>query len=267
MISKVNTKYTSNLKRAGAAIEDSLELLRHWRDDIPDLEMRKTLVLENVLGKKSYRRRKDFLDFIFHPRYIKAYPEGHWKYLQLLEKEGVQFEVLKQLMYFYTALNEPFIPLVINNYILPRYADGILEVSYQGTKDFLRNAITSELVDVNWTDSVLSGVTSGLLNALAGFGILQGKARRSISHELIQLPVFYYIAFFIHKVEGIAGEKLIKHDYWNLFLLNEVEKKHLLVEAHMQKLLWYEELGNIFKIDFKEQTFEEVANVIIERTT
>ena len=259
-------QYNSNLKRAGAAIEDSLELLRHWNDDIPSLELRKKLVLENILGKKSYRRRKDFLDFIFYPRYVNAYPKGHWKYLKQLDNSDISTEVMKQLLYFYTALNEPFIPFFIDNYIMPRFSEGILEVTYDGTKDFLRNSIADGTVNVKWTTNVLSGVASGLLNALAGFGILQGKVKRSIAPSLIQLPVFYFIAFFIQQ-EGFTGEKLVKHKYWNLFLLNDVEKKHLFFEAHMQKYLWYEEIGHIYKIEFKEKTFKEVTDVIIKRTT
>lgn len=261
-----NIKFTSNLKRAGAAIEDSLELLRNWNDDIPSLDMRKKLVLENVLGKKSYRRRKDFLDFIFYPRYVNAYPEGHWKYLQKLEKANIPSEVMRQLLYFYTALNEPFIPLFINNYILPRFSDGILDVSYDGTRDFIRNSIANGTISVKWTDNVLNGVASGLLNALTGFNILQGKVKRSIAPSFIQLPVFYYIAFFIYQ-EGFVSEKLVKHNYWNLFLLNDVEKKHLFFEAHLQKYLWFEEIGNIYKIEFKEKNFEEITDVIIKRTT
>jgi hypothetical protein len=266
MNNRPNIKYTSNLKRAGAAIEDSMELLRNWTDDIPSLELRKKLVFENVLGKKSYRRRKDFLDFIFYPRYINSYPKGHWRYLQKLEKAGVPSEIMKQLLYFYASLNEPFIPLFINNFIIPRFSEGILEVSYNGTKDFIRNSIADGTVNVNWTKNVLSGVASGLLNALAGFGILQGKVKRSLSPTLIQLPVFFYIAFFIHQ-EGCSGLKLIKHKYWDLFLLNDVEQKHLFFEAHLQKYLWYEEIGNIYKIEFKEKTFDEVTDVIIKRTT
>lgn len=259
-------KYTSNLKRAGAAIEDSLELLRHWTDEIPELELRKKLVLENVLAKKSYRRRKDFLDFIFLPRYIRAYPEGHWKYLQILDKVNIPYEVLTQLLYFYTALNEPFIPYFINNYLLPRYEQGIFDVTTNGTSNFIRDAIHSGDINVKWTESVLSGVVTGLLNALAGFGILQGKVKRTIAPTFIQLPAFYYISFFIHS-EGFSGEKILKHDYWKFFLLNEIELRHLFLEAHQQKYLWYEEISNIFKVSFFEHSFEEVVNVIIKRTT
>jgi hypothetical protein len=261
-----NFKFTSNLKRAGAAIEDSLELLRNWNNDVPSLDLRKRLVLENVLGKKSFRRRKDFLDFIFYPRYVNSYPKGHWKYLQQFDKADIPSEILKQFLYFYTSINEPFIPFFMNNYIMPRFSDGILEVTYDGTKDFIRNSIKHGLINVKWTDNVLNGVASGLLNALAGFGVLQGKVKRSIAPSLVQLPVFYYVAFFISQ-EGFTGEKLIKHDYWNLFLLNDVEKKHLFFEAHSQKYLWFEEIGNIYRIEFKEKTFEEVTDVIIKRTT
>ena len=37
------------------------------------------------------------------------------------------------------------------------------------------------------------------------------------------------------------------------------------MEAHQQKYLHYEEAGDIVRIDFFYNTFEELVNVIIER--
>lgn len=261
-----STKFTSNLKRAGAAIDDTIELLRHWTDEIPDLEMRNKLIKENVLGKKSYRRRKDFTEFIFLPRYVRGYPEKHWIYLQQLVMEAVPQKFIKQLLYFYTALNEPFVPLIIKEFILPHYQDGQIEFTSKDVKSLILRKIKDGIIDVDWTDSVLDGVVQGLLNVLTEFGILKGKVNRVIQPDLIHLPVFYYIVFFIHS-EGYGGKAILEHEYWNLFLLNDIELKHLITEAHLNKYLYYEETGSIVNINFKENTFEEVVNVIVERTT
>lgn len=265
-LTSVNKKFTSNLKRAGAAIDDTIELLRHWTDEIPDRELRNKLIMENVLGKKSYRRRKDFTEFIFLPRYVRGYPENHWMFLQRLVLAEVPQKFIKQLLYFYTALNEPFVPLIIKEFILPRYQDGQIEFTSQDVKDLILRKIKDGTVEVNWTDNVLSGSVQGLLNVLTEFGILKGRVNKVIQPDLIHLPVFYYIAFFIHN-EGFGGKVILENEYWNLFLLNGIEIKHLITEAHLNKYLYYEETGSIVNINFKENTFEEVVNVVIERTT
>jgi len=265
-LNQQSRKFTSNLKRAGAAIDDTIELLRHWTDEIPDLEMRNKLIKENVLGKKSYRRRKDFTEFIFLPRYVRGYPEKHWVYLQRLVLNGVPQKFIEQLLYFYTALNEPFVSLIIKEFILPRYRDGQIEFTSQEVRNLIIRKIKDGTIDVNWTDNVLDGVVQGLLNVLTEFGILKGKVNRVIQPDLIHLPVFYYIAFFIH-AEGYGGKSILEHEYWKWFLLNDIEIKHLITEAHLNKYLYYEETGSIVNINFKENTFEEVVDVIIERTT
>ena len=228
--------------------------------------MKKELIENNILGKKSLKWRKDIIGYVFMPRYVKGYPGGQWKHLQKLEIAGVTNGILKQLLYFYTALNEPLVPHFIKGYLLPRYERGVLEIPKKAAVDYIRGEIEKGKIPVKWTDNVLDGVVTGLLSVLSGFGILRGRSRKVLEPAFIQLPVFYYIAFFIHQ-EGFAGENIMQHEYWKLFLLNDVEIRHLMYEAHQHKYLWYEELGKMYKISFNENSFEEVVDVIIERTT
>ena len=257
-------KYTSNLQKAGAAVEDVKILLKNWKNDVLQREIVKELVAKNILGKKSRKRTTDVIRYIFLPRYVNGYPEGHWIFLKKLIKANVSRNILRQILYFYCALNEPLIKDFIKKFLLPRYKKGILEVDSQDICSFINHGIEDKSISVKWSESVSKRVASGLFAALKEFGILEGGRRRKISPKFIPLTVFIYIALFISK-EGTVGKKIIHHDYWNLFLLNQVEITHLFMEAHQQKYLHYEEVGDIVRIDFFYNTFEELVNVIIER--
>ena len=257
-------KYTSNLQKAGAAVEDVKILLKNWKNDVLQREIVKELVAKNILGKKSRKRTTDVIRYIFLPRYVNGYPKGHWIFLKKLIKANVSRDILRPILYFYYALNEPLIKDFVEKVLLPRYKKGILEVDSQDVCSFINYGIDDKSIPVKWSESVCKRVASGLFAALKEFAILEGGRRRKISPKFIPLPVFIYIAFFIFK-EGSVGKKIIHHDYWNLFLLNQVEITHLFMEAHQQKYLRYEEVGDIVRIDFFYNTFEELVNVIIER--
>ena len=257
-------KYTSNLQRAGAAIQDIKILLSNWREDIDQKELVKDLIGRNILGKKSRRRMSDFILFIFLPRYITGYPQGHWRYLKKLLELNVSIEILYPLLYFYCALNEPLIIDFIDRVLLPRYRKGILDIDSDAVRIFIRDGIAENRINVDWSEAVKKNVAAGLYAALKEFGILEGGRRRKIAPKFIPLPVFVYIAFFIFK-EGTAGKEILNHEYWKVFLLNKTEIQHLFMEAHQQKYLRFEEAGDVVRIDFLYGSFEELTDAIIER--
>ena len=257
-------KHTSNLQKAGAASEDVKILLKHWHNNIPQKELIKELISENVLGKKSRKRTSDVIRYIFLPRYVNGYPKNHWGVLEQLTEADVSIEILRPILYFHCALNEPLIGDFIDGVLLPRYMKGILEVDSKDVSDFIKKNIQSKNIPVKWGDSVIKRVASGLFSALTEFGVLEGKRKRKIVPRFFPLCVFFYIAFFISK-EGFLGKGIIEHSYWRLFLLNPQEIEHLFMEAHQEKYLRYEQIGEIIRIEFFQDTFEEIVNVIIER--
>ena len=263
---KKNKKYTSNLLKGGGAIQDTKTLLSYWKDDKTQEELIQNIVSENILGKKSRNRILDVLKCTFIPRYIEGYPEKHWIYLKKMVENEVRNSIFNPILYFYTALNEPLIKDFVSEVLIKNYRRGILEVNSNMIEIFIKNGINNKTIPVSWSDKVVNRVAAGLYAALAEFNILEGKAKRKISTSLIPLQSFFYIAFFIHK-EGKSSKKILNNEYWKLFLLNDVEIDHLLMDAHQEKYLIYEKLGDIKRINFFEKTFEEVIDVIIKRTS
>ena len=257
-------KYTSNLQKAGAALEDVKILLKSWGDGISQDELVKELISKNILGKKSRKRMTDVIRYVFLPRYVNGYPEGHWPYFKKMVDADVPIESIRPVLYFYCALNEPLIKDFVIDVLLPRYEKGILEVDSKDVYKFIKKGLEDGIIPVKWGESVTKRVAQGLFAALREFGILEGARRRQIAPRFVPVPVFVYIAYFIYK-EGAAGREMLKHPYWNLFLLNEVEIQHLFMEAHQQKYLQFEQMGDVVRVDFPYKSFEELIDVIIKR--
>jgi len=260
-----NKKYNSNLQKAGAAIQDTKVLLKHWRSDIHQKELVQSLISDNVLGKKSRKRTYDVLRCTFIPRYINGYPKDHWIYLKKIVEADIPSSLIDPILYFQTAINEPLIMDFVTKFLLPNYRNGILEVTSENVRKFIRDSIKNKTIPVSWSDAVIYRVASCLYAALTEFKIIERKRKRKIAPSILPIQVFYYIAFFIFK-EGASSREIIKHKYWKLFLLNSIEIEHLFLEAHQDKYLTYEQLGDIVRITFFEKTFEEAVNVIIARS-
>ena len=264
---KSKANYNSNLQKAGAAILDTKTLLLNWQPNLSIKENSQLIINENILGKKSRKRTKDVLSCIFIPRYIEGYPKQHWVYLKKLAESKIEDNIFNQILYFYCALNEPLIPDFIEESILPKYRKGILEISSSEVINFINSCIKSGKITSSWSEDVIKRVASGLFAALTEFGILEGNRSRKISSKIIPLPVFYYVSFFLYKQENLSGNKLLMNNFWDLFLLNAIEVEHLFMEAHALKYLRFEQLGNLTRIDFYENKFEEAIDVVISRSS
>ena len=75
---------------------------------------------------------------------------------------------------------------------------------------------------------------------------------------------FAYLAFVLFAM-GNAGERLVTHPDWQLFLLTPSGVEHLFLEAHQRRFLRYAAAGRIHRIEFVAQTLEEMADVIVGR--
>lgn len=260
------SKYNSNLQKAGAAIQDTKILLKNWQISLSTQENSQIIINENLLGKKSRKRTYDVLRCTFIPRYINGYPPQHWQYLKKLVEAQVQDEVFNQILYFYCALNEPLITDFINEVVFPKYKRGALEINSLEVINFINNCISSDKITSTWSEDVIKRVASGLYAALTEFGIFEGSQKRKIASKIIPPAVFYYISFFLYKQENLSGKNLLNSQLWNLFLLNSTEIEHLFMEVHALKYLRFEQLGNLIRIDFFENNFEEAVDVVITRS-
>ncbi|ODS32817.1 MAG: hypothetical protein SCARUB_02074 [Candidatus Scalindua rubra] len=203
-----NSKYTSNLQKAGAALEDVKILLKYWKNSVPQKELVKELIVTNVLGKRSRKRTTDVIQCIFLPRYVNGYPKDHWVYLKKLMEANIPSDIIRPLLYFHCALNEPIVKNFVKKVLLERYEKGILEVESQDAYDFIQRGIEDSTIPVRWGDAVRIRVASGLFAALKDFGIIEGGRSRKIAPKFIPMQVFFYIAFFIYN-EALPEKKLL----------------------------------------------------------
>ncbi len=257
--------YTSRLQKGGALLPEMRALVRLWHNDVSPDDLKRQLTEDNVLGKGSRSRMLDVLKRTFLPRYVQGNPPEAWRALRAFEEANAPLSVVRPLYYFHAARVEALMGDFVRQVLFERYRAGFREVTVSQALAFIHQAEAEGRIDPPWSESVTLRVARGLLAALRDYGILEGKVNKRIAPVYLPPVSFAYVAFILHQ-EQPAGERLLVHPDWRLFLLSTQEVERAFVEAQQRGLLIYQAAGPIIRIEFPARDIVEYAHALATRT-
>lgn len=249
--------YTSRIQKGGALIEEMRELVRLWTD-APLTENKAEVIRMNPLNKATRARVVDVLNRIFVPRFIEGSIRDSWKLLRPLEDLKASSAVVRPIYFWLTARAEPLVYDFCTDYLASRRRQGLYAVNVTEAAAWVASK------SAQWSENVNIKVTRAILAALRDFGVLEGRARKTLSSPAVPLPSFAYIAFCLHQC-GVASRNILDHPDWRLFLLDAAAVEHLLLEAHQLRLLEYQAAGSVVNLSFPASTAKEYAHVVLGR--
>lgn len=255
-------EYTVRLQKGGAVLDDIRIIVRNWSDDESWEKQSQKIIQNNILGKKTRSRAIDVYRRVFSPRFLKGDPPEAWKIVRPLEDANITLEILAPVYYWVTARSDDLLYDFVVDEILPRSKSHDRNVRVDETAVWLRNTITKQ--GQEWTETVELKMARALLAALRDFGILEGATKKKIAPVYLPLESFAYIAFALSRL-GKSGEGLITHQDWNLFLFGQPTVERMFLESHQNGLLRYEAAGNIHRVEFFAENYEEMADVVARR--
>jgi len=259
-LSEKIVKYKARFHHTGAMIEEMRLLIRAYNPDIPKEEWINNIIEDNLLGKNSRNWVREVIVGSFFPRFVNGKYPNAFAHIKILEKRDANFNIIKSLLYYHTALSDEFLYDFITLWLYERYFLGFSTVSAADVYNFIQSH-SHEKFNKPWSDYVKRRLSRGVMATLRDFGILEGKGNKKIAHYHLPLETFVYIAFLIKQTVS-SGEKLLKHSDWKLFLLNEKLTERMLLEAHQRKFLHYQAAGAVIRIEFPFQTVEELLHAI-----
>lgn len=257
---KPSTRFSSKIIKAGALLDDVKVLLLRW-DETKSIEENLRLALTtNVFGKVSRSRVEDVLKVI-RGRYCRD--NGAVVPLHRLVKWGVSPEVIDRLLFYYAALADPLIYTFVADYLYPMHLRGEVRVTVEDALRFIQSAIREGKIQPPWSDYTRLRVARGLLSALRDFHVLEGAVQKRFAPVHLPLAVFVCVAFSLR--QHVAGERVVDHKDWRLFLYRPVEVDRLFLEAQQHGYVRYEALGQIVRIDFPYKALTEVVDDLVAR--
>lgn len=251
--------YHTRIQKGGALLDDMRLMVRSWSELGGASQVPSAL---NLLGKKTLARSRDTFVRAFAPRFLHGDPPNAWRLVRCLEDRNADPEILFPVYYWITARSDRLLYDYVTQELVHLARSGDGSVRIQETKAW----ITKELKRTHqeWSHTVTLKVARGLLAALRDFGILQGATRKRVAPVHLPLESFCYLAFCLTHL-GSSGEGLVNHKDWRLFLLTPTLVERLFLAAHQHNFLSFHAAGRIYRIDFRETSNEEYADVLLKR--
>ena len=254
--------YTSRLIKASALIADTKTLLMSWdpgQDVAANLEHARRM---NLFGKASRSRVEDILN-IFRQRYFDDPEIG--QALSILVKGNVPGQWVDPLLYYYSVNNDQTLRAIVLEVIQPRQASGYTDISVEHVVRKLRDWVGEGKTTTAWGEKTILRVAQNALAALRDFGVLQGKANKTITPLYLPVEAFTFLAFELWRHER-SGEKILKSEDWKLFFLPTQGVERFFLEAHQEKLLAYYAAGSTIRLEFPVNSLGEMAHALVERS-
>ena len=256
-----DTLYTSRIIKATALITDTKTLLASW-DLTQDLRANlDTARRVNIFGKASRARIEDILN-IFRQRYFDDPQIG--QALVALVQANAPAQWIDPLLYYYSIQNDQTLRAIVLEVVFPRRMSGYTDLTPEHVTRAIREWVADGKTTSAWGDETTLRVVKNSLATLRDFGILQGKANKSITPIYLPVESFAFLAFEMSR-KLRSGDMVLHNPDWNLFFLPTQAVERFFLEAHQERMLSYDAAGSIVRLEFPVNSLLEMANVLVKR--
>ncbi|MFC1531305.1 BrxA family protein [Gemmatimonadota bacterium] len=252
----------ANLTKGTANSADILQLLRYWNpaEESP-AEFQVRAVEENLLGKASRSRAEDVVKSVLSRRF---FPNGQTAPADLIRKlstAGVPRHVLDLILYYHSALAEHLLYVAAVEHVYELRTIGHDTVPLRGLEKFIDELSESGRIESTYTETVVKRLAQHILTAMRDYGILEGKAQKSIAPIHIPHEVVAYLAYAL-KDEGHTALRIARNPDWRLLLLHEREVEDLLLDGSVLGHFTYRSAGDVKRFDWSHENLEEYVDAI-----
>ena len=256
-------KYTSKIIKVPALVPDAKLFLSQWDGELSVDENIERAIQYNIFGKTSRTFVKNILK-AFKERFI--FGDEQDEALRELVKSEVDQNIVDRILYYYTALADQLLYDFVINYVYEVQRSGRdLFITTMKAQRYIQRLSEDGKTTAEWSDTVCNRVARNTLTTLRDFHLLEGKVKKRIVPPYLPVESFVYIAYLLYQREP-AGDKMIDHRDWKLFLLDSFAVERLFLEAHQYGYLTYNAAGSLIRIDFKQKSIMEVVDDIMQRT-
>lgn len=258
-----DNKFTAKIIRAPALLNDSKIFLSTWDEKLSIEQNLQIATQQNIFGRRARSYVKQILES-FRERFI--FGDERDRALRRLVKSPLHPDIIDKILYCHTAIADPLLYHFVTDFLYELQTLDRKTISTREAQDYISKLAREGKTTTVWSDTVCNRVARNILTSLRDFHILDGAVKKYIAPVYMPIETFVYVAFHVYK-KVKSGEKVLQHNDWKLYLLDAFSVERLFMEAQQNKFLNYQAAGNIIRISFKQQSYEELADAIIARAT
>jgi hypothetical protein len=211
--------YSARNSSKGALVVEAWKVLTAIGEGRSVEEIHQAALKGTVLTQRSRNSRERIWELL-----SKRYPlaQGGWirDALVAAAGEGVHTPTFLGLLYVHYVLRDRLTFDVVVDLFWPRWLSQNRLVSRDDVLGWLAAAAEHEPQVRRWSESSRAKVAGNVLTALRDFGLLEGRQRK----RLVQPPLTDTVVGHVLRLlvqEGQAGNDILRHSTWRLFLLDE----------------------------------------------
>lgn len=248
------TNFSTRIIKGGALLAETKRLLEVWdHADTVDANLDRIRTL-NLLGLPSRKRAEDTLQ-ILRQRFI----DPDQPVLPVLGLISADASALRDACYFEATRNDELLAFAVEQILFEWWQLGRSKV----TPNQLERALLDTTPDPalkSWGDATRRRAINGLLSAYRDFGILKGKANKSLTSPHITLTGFAYVMGRL-RFSGVAD--IPTSPVWRRWLLEDHRVRALLLESDRMGLIRYLDAGSVRRIDWMDTSLEDTVRAAL----
>jgi len=262
---KVSEKelYTTKFQAGLGLVAETKILLELWDDGLSRKDLYLKALNSGMFPNVTARRLLNIVSECFAHRYL-AEDGRPAKNLKTL-LPSLSSNEFQQFLLLYTCRANKILFDFIRNVYWEKYSAGYTEISNEDSLKFVRAAVDRGVTVKQWSESVISRVSSYLSGCCADYGLLESgrKSNRKILPFRISPKMLVYLVYELH-FSGLGDNSVLEYEDWNLFGLNREDVFNEMKRASTKGYFIVQSAGDVVKIGWQYKNFAEVLDVITE---
>lgn len=233
--------YSSRNSSKGALIPETFSIFKEIRNEIDILKLKRQVLFENCLHKRSFETRRKIWNAISH-RYLSIAPNWVGKSLSISTSSGIASSEFVSLAYLHFSLRDRLIFDFITGPVWTNWKSLTTNVDRGDVLRFLDEGSKTNPRVKKWSDTTRKKLAGNVLSSMRDFGILRGSQKKYIQRPPIAAEAVYHLLCIL-MAEGKEGRSIIEAPDWRLFLWDEHEISDALLNLSQKRWIEFEKVG------------------------
>lgn len=252
------TTYTSWLSTTASLLEETKRVLNLINQGASIEDAREQVVVENLLGKHTRKRRENVWQSI-HRRYISGRSEEFIRLLAYVVVSPLIEQAKRQILFYELAMSDRLVYDLTVGCLYKLYHEGRSLATKADIHNWFDSAADLHPELKKWSEHTRENIAQTYLALVKDFGMLSGRVTKSFVKPFVPAPSFLWILYRLRD-DGLTTKGIIRAKDFHLLLMDQSDVIHIANECARSGYLNFQAAGDIYDLEFIYEDLSEAIN-------
>lgn len=249
--------YIANLQRVGAAISETIVLLREYARHGDWNRVRTTALQDNLLQKGSSETVVGILKAVKRRVFLDTDTLPSAETLALTMVADIPDAAKNQLVHVYICASDALVAHTVVGLVRPLVATAFEPcLTAKDVVTFLSQEATVHPELRSWSDTLCQRWAGSFTSLLRAMGIVERLPGSRLQAPVMRVEAFTFLLLGLLE-SGLSPGEALAHTLWDWYLLSEPSKEALLAEAQGRGWVYYSRAADIVELQPRYASLEE----------